>query len=701
MVVTAGRVIDEKFTVLSLRGAGAFGSVYEAFQNGFDRRVALKILRESNEEMRIRFMREAQILAHLHNKHLPLVYGYGIIDGSPYMAMEWLDGQTLEEIICNNQQLSMQRCSELFKQLCEGLRCAHVNGIVHRDLKPANILVIEGHAQDFVVKLLDFGLAKNLETASTEQQLTRDGSAVGSLHYMSPETCLGARGTAAADVYAVGCLMYLALTTSPPFDAPRAVELMLAHVHKAPPPLVAQDQTPVEIVRLWERLIHHCLSKESSDRPTCDEIIAELNSIDNAMRESNTDGKFAAISSEHLKIQSSEDSAERLGKDKKSRSGSANTNGSKQARALTVALSISVLTILTVLSIKLVVENNAQQAFDTNDATRQQFQQQANNAIITRIQNRFHPSITAALNAREFDKALELQNQFERELRQTGQGFTYVYLIALENRLATLLQWSNGNGDEEASLVLASDVDQYVKKNPHGLERSVMQPYLRIKSIQWALKGNEKTSWECALKGEALSILPLDVFHYWQSYEFDSLNTVRKLQLKRLIFGIMQKRLDTYESLKTKDTDQKDYQSYVHAANLLFWYHLGIDTHQDKAAAKELYFKLMRSNPTGIWRWQLDTMYAKMLAEEGNLEESQKVLDAIKVPRDSMPNDYALSGFIQARSALAKAYEAKSEKLKALDQYDKLMTLLSQQPRIKNKDEITEAWKQDYPWRKQ
>jgi predicted Ser/Thr protein kinase len=233
-------VIDGKFEVLSKIGAGGMGTVYLCRQIGFDREVAVKLLlgdEARDAEALARFEREAQVLAQLKHKNIVSLYGYGVHNGAPYIAMERVEGESLSALLARNQPMPMSRVIGIASQLCEALACAHANGVIHRDVKPNNVIV----TADGGVKLIDFGLAKLSAKASVKhQELTEAGMAVGSVLYMSPEQCRGEPIDERADLYALGCLMFHCLVGEPPFPGDHSVAVMHHHVTEPLPSLTGR-----------------------------------------------------------------------------------------------------------------------------------------------------------------------------------------------------------------------------------------------------------------------------------------------------------------------------------------------------------------------------------------------------------------------------------------------------------------------------
>ncbi|NBC17317.1 MAG: protein kinase, partial [Bacteroidetes bacterium] len=203
-------------------GRGGMGAVYlaERVDGQFDRRVALKVIKRGmdTDEILHRFRFERQILARLEHPHIARLYDAGVTDdGRPYLAMEYVDGQPLHRY-CDGRTLPVDERLRLFQTVCAAVQFAHQNLVIHRDLKPSNILVTEGGA----VKLLDFGIAKLLSDEATGAPLTRTGVRVLTPEYAAPEQRTDSVVTTAADVYALGVVLYELLTGRRPL-APDAL----------------------------------------------------------------------------------------------------------------------------------------------------------------------------------------------------------------------------------------------------------------------------------------------------------------------------------------------------------------------------------------------------------------------------------------------------------------------------------------------
>ena len=264
-----GRVIGGRFKITALIARGGMGRVYRAEQSPLGRMCAVKVLNpsyagEQDPEFHKRFFLEASIASKLTHPNTVTVFDYGRADDDVYyMAMEYLEGHTLHRAIGDAGYLPEDRAVHIARQICRSLREAHGHGVIHRDLKPANIFLVEhGDEADFV-KVLDFGLVKNV--ADTGEDLTQTGMFMGSPKYMSPEQIRGDRVDARTDVYALGIILYEMLTGKVPFDRATSVNILMAHVHEEPPPL--RETNPlVQVSVNVEEIVARCMAKDPARR---------------------------------------------------------------------------------------------------------------------------------------------------------------------------------------------------------------------------------------------------------------------------------------------------------------------------------------------------------------------------------------------------------------------------------------------------
>src|SRR4051794_1269512 len=218
------------YRIEAVAGRGGMGVVYRAWHLGLERPVALKVISPglaSQDEFRTRFRRESRLAAALDHPHVLPIYEAGESDGVLFIAMRWVDGIDLGRVLEEERALPLGRAVRLVTQVAGALDSAHARGLVHRDVKPANVLGADSdHAYP-----ADFGLAKRDDTAG----LTETGRWLGTADYAAPEQIEGGEVGPAADVYALGCVLFAALTGGPPFARESAVAVAYAHIHDAPP----------------------------------------------------------------------------------------------------------------------------------------------------------------------------------------------------------------------------------------------------------------------------------------------------------------------------------------------------------------------------------------------------------------------------------------------------------------------------------
>ena len=203
-----------KYQVESELGRGGFGRVYKAFDPTVGRPVAIKILTAlDSPEILARFQAEATATGNLHHPNIVTIYELGIEEGSPYIVMEYLEGQDLQQAMATGRPASLLDKIRIMTQVAQGLQCAHENGVVHRDVKPSNIRLLPGGN----VKVMDFGIARLVHDSS--ERLTRGGFLIGTVLYMSPEQFRGQDADALCDIFAYGLVFYELLSGKHPFQA--------------------------------------------------------------------------------------------------------------------------------------------------------------------------------------------------------------------------------------------------------------------------------------------------------------------------------------------------------------------------------------------------------------------------------------------------------------------------------------------------
>lgn len=276
-----GRRVADRFEVQEKLGSGGMGSVYLAAQEPVGRQVALKVLNEElshDHESVARFRREAKAASMLKSPHTVTLYDFGQDDdGLLFLVMELLEGESLRERLDRLSRLEWQEALQLVRQVAESLSEAHAAGIVHRDLKPDNIFITRDGSGRERVKVLDFGIARLLQSVEGTESLTQKGIIFGTPGYMSPEQAKGVEVDARADLYSLGVVLYELLAGAPPFAAESIVMLLSQHITEDPEPIGARaPDLPPEL----EALVARLLAKDPDDRFQCaDELLDELDAL--------------------------------------------------------------------------------------------------------------------------------------------------------------------------------------------------------------------------------------------------------------------------------------------------------------------------------------------------------------------------------------------------------------------------------------
>ena len=260
-----GRLAD--YRVLGHLGSGGMGVVFEAQDEQLKRTVALKVLPPSlGPDARGRFLQEARAAAAIDHENVVTIYQVGEDRGLAFLAMQRLDGETLESLVKREGSLPTDQIVEIGKQLALGLRAAHAEGLIHRDVKPANIWMEAGRMR---VKLLDFGVARILED---QPQLTESGMVVGTPAYMSPEQAVGRRGDERSDLFGLGCVLYRLATGRLPFQGANSLAMLRAVQTSSPEPIETLNP---DLPRPLAELVMWLLEKKPERRPQSAEVVAE------------------------------------------------------------------------------------------------------------------------------------------------------------------------------------------------------------------------------------------------------------------------------------------------------------------------------------------------------------------------------------------------------------------------------------------
>jgi serine/threonine-protein kinase len=254
-----GNVVLDQYEINDVLGQGGMSVVYKARHQLTDQEVALKILpRElaAHSQVKSRFLEEARALAQLDHHNIVHLYTFGENDGCLVLAMQFVAGQTWEEIILSQDRMPWQEAVKISLDVLKALEYAHSRGIVHRDMKPSNVLV---RADTGAATVMDFGIAK----MTTSTRLTATGQTMGTVRYMSPEQVRGKDVDARTDIYSLGATLYEAVVGDTPFDGETHFEIMTKHLNEVPPP---PSEHGVDLPPGLERIILKALLKRKEDR---------------------------------------------------------------------------------------------------------------------------------------------------------------------------------------------------------------------------------------------------------------------------------------------------------------------------------------------------------------------------------------------------------------------------------------------------
>ncbi len=276
-----GTVINSLFKVEALLGRGGMGSVYRVVNVETKTNYALKCLdkQQTNDATWRRFDMEARTANKLEHPNLIKVYDSGLLtNGQPYFIMDLVEGETLAEVLKRHGRLPLEQVVRIFTQVGFAISCAHESGIIHRDIKPSNIMLEKksvGETAASSVKLVDFGIAKLTGKDEFNQQtLTKTGEIFGSPLYMSPEQCLGTGVDRRSDLYALGCVIYEALTGAPPIVGDSALSTMMKHQTDIPISL-KEASLGIEFPDKIEAMVAKLLEKDPDSRYQSANILTE------------------------------------------------------------------------------------------------------------------------------------------------------------------------------------------------------------------------------------------------------------------------------------------------------------------------------------------------------------------------------------------------------------------------------------------
>lgn len=255
-----GQEINERFVIEEPLGEGGLGTVYRAYDKTLDEQVALKVLRdltlETDPNARERFRREVLAARKISHPNVVRLHDLYDVDGVDFVAMEYVDGESLREILEQNRHLSPGFVRRLGMEVLQALQACHDAGVVHRDVKPDNLLVTD----DGTTKLIDFGIAK---FGTGDEKLTATQKVLGTPAYMSPEQLCGEPVDLRSDLYSFAAVLFELLTGRPPFVGPTPISIAFAHCRNEPSP--PSDHRP-ELSSDWDDLVLKALSKERATR---------------------------------------------------------------------------------------------------------------------------------------------------------------------------------------------------------------------------------------------------------------------------------------------------------------------------------------------------------------------------------------------------------------------------------------------------
>jgi serine/threonine-protein kinase len=294
-----GQLIDGKYRLVARIGAGGMGKVYRAEQVALGRAVAVKVLdasanhRNADPALERRFFLEASLSAKLAHPNVVTVHDYGRVESADgvrfYLVMELLEGETLfRRLKRGPKPLPAQEAVAIAIEIARGLRAAHRAGLVHRDLKPANVMLLPSDEGGPAVKILDFGLVKQLES-DLREDITREGTFLGSPRYMAPEQVSAGPVDHRCDLYALGVILYECLTGVTPFDGKTSMDVLVKHIN-APVPWMRDRAPGVEVSPALEAIVRRLLEKNPAARfPDADSVVNALREVAGPLRGDTTE----------------------------------------------------------------------------------------------------------------------------------------------------------------------------------------------------------------------------------------------------------------------------------------------------------------------------------------------------------------------------------------------------------------------------
>ncbi len=268
-MIKIGDYISDRYRITSRIGTGGMAEVFEANDQVLRRTVAIKIMREellSNPDNIVRFENEVRACASMHHPNIIQVFDQGVYESRPWMAYEYIKGQTLFEKLEFLTQINVYEACEIMVQLLDAVAYIHQNGIIHRDIKPQNIFYLPNGT----IKLSDFGIAVDSRLDETK---TKEGI-LGSVFYLAPEICSGQPATVQSDIYSIGITFFQLITGRLPYENGHAIDIAIAHIKKPFPSVTKYNP---EISKEIDKIIQKACKKNPKDRyKNANEMLAAI-----------------------------------------------------------------------------------------------------------------------------------------------------------------------------------------------------------------------------------------------------------------------------------------------------------------------------------------------------------------------------------------------------------------------------------------
>jgi len=280
-----------KYEITGKIGSGGFGAVYRGRDPYIKRTVAIKTCQLNDEEIKSRFFREAELAGNLHHRHITTIYDFGVENGIPYIVQEFLSGEDLDKKIKRSDPLPFLRKVEILAAITDGLAYAHAAGIIHRDIKPANVRILE----DGSVKIMDFGIAKSLQS---ESNLTQTGITLGTSAYLAPEQIRGEPVDRRTDIFSLGILAYELLTYRKPFRGEHLSTVLYKILNETPEPIEAlAPDAPASLVAA----VNRTMEKQRENRyETMEALKQDLQNVQRELAGTSSQFPTTALAAEEM-----------------------------------------------------------------------------------------------------------------------------------------------------------------------------------------------------------------------------------------------------------------------------------------------------------------------------------------------------------------------------------------------------------------